>query len=122
MDLLDYGYIPSSDLDTPYTTAPYRIQPLNSVGCKHECYERRLYPTSTRSMLIIDQPTTWSIDSYPSQLDHWLRIAVRTVLAMSLDNESSIELYSRRELKKGSRFEDVKYTVELRGMKARVSY
>jgi hypothetical protein len=47
---------------------------------------------------------------------------VRTVLAMSLDKESSIELYSRRELKKGSRFEDVKYTVELRGMKARVSY
>jgi hypothetical protein len=27
-------------------------------------YERRLYPIST-STLIIDQPTTWSIDSYP---------------------------------------------------------
>ena len=54
-----------------------------------------------------------------------MRIAVRTVLAIGLDNESSIELYSRRELKKGARF-DVKYTVELiRGIgviKVRVSY
>jgi hypothetical protein len=45
---------------------------------------------------------------------------VRTELAIALDNESSIELYSRRELKKGSIFEDVKYTVEPRGMKAKV--